>query len=469
MLLESNILKKEELAQEIGKELRAWYSEWDVVFQEGMMEYLYPKNVIKRIVYKPHDGCWYPYIDVMREEGQSQLSFFYGQVSVQVSEKRYCCGCFKEMRDEEIFNYRGVPVALCSNCFSKIYYGYWECLESTFFESLSGKRNLRFKGNMDGVNDLFIPEDFNNENGNDFEQHQICGPCEDFFNSRCGFPLNPELLNPCLKNHGIGLLMENSHVLRVMIGTLDSLKYQMIWNGGLFGVILGKKKQILNLALLSRVFHEVLKEIEGLTKRYNDSINGVSCGGMKGLKKNIRISRYGKVKGGLFSFTINEWLLLSYWSHDSRFTVKQRIQEWLMPSMEYLMELVKEIMKKHELEIVDYYDIMNSFAPFSENLGIYLEKHEAIKRSEKYFLRKGGCDQFDNFLKNLSANPEISFFNQQKFSEKFNMNNINRIRPSNLEIEEIMGAMGKFLIVKTARLEEPIMITTWDLIGKSFS
>jgi len=394
-------------------------------------------------------------------------------VSVLLSEGRYCCGCFKELKAEELFKTRGIPVALCSSCFSKVYHGYWECLEGLLRGSLALNGDAKTGGHHSSVKEFFGQGDFIDESYEEVSDtgvkgfnRQWKGLCEDIFNPRCQFPLDPELLNPCLKNHGIGLLMEDSRRLKILIGSLESIKYQMIWNGGLFGVILGRSKQILNLPLLSGVISEVQQEIKRHVKSYNASINGASWREMGGLKRQVRILNGSGFLRDFSSFTVNEWILLSYWSQDMRYVVKQRIQEWLMPSITFLIELVRKILEQHELEIVDYHDIMDGFTPLSENLRSYLENHRVIRRLEELILEKGRwVHYFDKVLNDVAEHPERSFFNQEKFFGAFNNSKNQAIH---LEIEEIMGAFGQFLIVKPVHLEFPTVLTTWELIGKSF-
>jgi aspartate/methionine/tyrosine aminotransferase len=79
---------------------------------------------------------------------------------------------------------------------------------------------------------------------------------------RCGYPKDSERLNPCLEDFGIGLVMIDSHTLKIFIAPLKTLKYNIIWHGGLFGLILGRYNRIINIETLAELLLELAKNLK---------------------------------------------------------------------------------------------------------------------------------------------------------------------------------------------------------------
>ena len=59
-------------------------------FAEEILKNIYPIKKIKRILYHPLNGRWYPHIDIESTGYHTQLSFFYGKLNLFILEDRFC-------------------------------------------------------------------------------------------------------------------------------------------------------------------------------------------------------------------------------------------------------------------------------------------------------------------------------------------------------------------------------------------
>ena len=134
---------------------------------------------------------------------------------------------------------------------SKVYYNYWNCLQYVWDNNCQILQdNNKFKEDLIRKNSI----------------------CDNFLEPRCRYPRDAERTNPCLKNHAIGLVLENECRFKIIIGPYDSLKYRMIWNGGLLGIILGYSNRILNLDILNSTLNKIYSEIFLLSYFINKSL-----------------------------------------------------------------------------------------------------------------------------------------------------------------------------------------------------
>ena len=171
---------------------------YQMEFAKDLFSMLYPLKTVKRFIYRPMLGRWYPHIDVDLLGYDMQLGFFFDEVGVSFSKERFCCKCGAKLSEERPLN-SYIPISLCSDCNVKIFYEYWDCLNSLYCSNSL-------------MNDHFSNKDDNNKDDNTHKNVQKSA-CDDFLKPRCGYPFDGEYVNPCLKNHGIGLILVNTSEL----------------------------------------------------------------------------------------------------------------------------------------------------------------------------------------------------------------------------------------------------------------
>lgn len=217
--------------------LKGAISETPDEFTKNALSMVYPPKIVKRILFRPYLGKLFPHIDVEVPNHRTQLSFFYGRINMRFSREQNCTLCKTKLTEDN--NMLGtesksfIPICLCNRCKERVYYEYWDCLNSTIANALKS------------VNDNSNLYNFEIEL-NKVETHR----CQNFLKPRCNFPTESSHTNPCLKNHGLALLMSNQRNLKLLSAPIDKLKYIMMWEGGIAGIIVGYKRKILNLELL---------------------------------------------------------------------------------------------------------------------------------------------------------------------------------------------------------------------------
>ena len=407
------------------------------------MDMLFPLKIIKRVLFRPYLGHWYPYIDVYSPGCDNQLSFFYGKIRLEVSNDKLCCHCYKHLNNNFGFlaSSLSIPVSLCKDCISMIFYDYWDCL---------GK----------------IIKDAFTHNEDDKEKESITKTliCEDLLNPKCGYPISFEKVNPCLKNHAIGVLILNHNKLEIIIGTLEAIRYQMIRKGGIYGLIFGYSNRVLNLEMLRLILRDFIKQIKLIIEDYNFHVEKDN---LKEESRNIKISNLESInhfKGtkNLFELDktiISEWFLLNFLSYYTNYSAKKLMHTILTTSFNLLEYLVKNLYKKLEfdLEILDIVEINKTFTPLSFELRDYYEN---------LFKKWLGKENFRDVLRSLSKNCEnLIRCIIPSISDEINIVNFERIN-GKLKIYEIMCTLGSYIILKSNQSDNYSYVDLNDLIGR---
>ena len=406
------------------------------------LDVLSPLKIIKRVLFRPYLGRWYPYIDVYSPGYETQLSFFYGKIRLDVSKEKLCCHCHKYLTSNFDFlaNSLNIPVSLCNDCSSMIFYDYWDCL---------GKL----------IKDAFT------HNQDDKEKESISKTllCEDLLNPKCGYPITFEKINPCLKNHAIGVLILNHNKLEIIIGTLEAIRYQMIRKGGIYGLIFGYSNRVLNLERLRQILRDFIKQIKLIIEDYNQL---VQKNNLNEEWKNIKISNLELInpfKGtkNLFELDktiISEWFILNFLSYYTNFSSKKLMHMILTPSINILEYLVKNLYKKVELdiEILDIVELNKMFPPLNFELRDYYEN---------LFKKWLGKNNFRDVIRNLSKNCEnVIRCIIPSISDEMNSVNFEKIN-STLKIHEIMCILGSYVILKSNHSNNYSCVNLNELIG----
>lgn len=391
-------------------------------FAVNSLTSLYPSSIIKRIIYRPMIGKWFPYIDIMNQEYNSQMAFFFDELSLCLSKERYCSLCGIEIQDFlNIID--SIPISVCPMCFNQIYYDYWKCLDMSH-QSCANK----------------------NINSTSTQEISIC---DDFLDSRCGYLSNSEFTNTCLKDHAIGLVLLDANHIRIIIGRRDTLKYRMIWMGGLLGIILGFTNRIMNLSILNRVLSKFYTLLYEQTEYYNNFNQ----------KLQIQlIHNSNQLPDDIEQEIWYSWLLYSLLNYYSNYEIKYFLKTKYFGAIEYLKLNLQNVITKCELDIIDYVELAHVYPPIDFTLRTQLEKvffqgnltRSKLNASILEFIKCSGSNI--SSLRNL--------FQDQIYS-------IKRIT-SEIEIKKILCVIGQFILVISNINEKPLLLNLKEIIGRKF-
>lgn len=433
MEMQNNIIAKGKIVEEEDIDTFAGIS----TYVQPYMDMLFPLKVIKRVLFRPYLGRWYPYIDVYSPSYENQLSFFYGKVELEILKMKLCCGCYRELKSDAIVDI-GIPVALCKECSSRVYYEYWSCLAKV-------------------VIDVFKCIENGEEDKSGFESTN----CENLLKPRCNFPITFERVNPCLKNHAIGVIILTGNKLDVIVGTLETIKYQMIWRGGIFGLVFGYSNRVMNLERLSQILRVFIEQLDQIVKGYNSRIKrGANEEHEKvHIHKAELIPSFKKSENSLEveRSIINGWFLLNFLDFYTNYDAKKLIFKIIEPSfrlVEYIVESFhKKLNLKFNLELLDIIEIYKTFSPINLDLRAHFENYlnEMLRKENiKYTLKSLRRNCEDDVILEVSDN--IKVINFRNMTEK-------------LEIYEILSSMGSYILVNSNFSNRFSFIHLKDLIG----
>jgi len=92
------------------------------IILNSILKQIYPDKYIKRIIYKPYLDYFFPYLDLSLDGRSNQLTLFYGDQNVHLSDKKYCISCNKELSTGNLSKIQ-VPVSLCQRCLELLFHG----------------------------------------------------------------------------------------------------------------------------------------------------------------------------------------------------------------------------------------------------------------------------------------------------------------------------------------------------------
>ncbi|MEJ2250044.1 MAG: hypothetical protein P8Y97_10330 [Candidatus Lokiarchaeota archaeon] len=444
---------------------------------------LYPEKAIKRILFKPYLGKWYPYIDSWSPNSDLQLSLFYGPVNITLSREKQCLACRAKLNSKEkennLKNKGGSilkEIALCEECQKRMHFNYFTCLIKILQNSI----------NFSELRNKAITTNENNNSSKDSLKNnkvQVC--CENLLSPACGFPMNSENTNPCLLNHGIGITVNNQTSITILIAPLSKLKYYMIRKGGLLGVIFGYSNRIINLDTLEKELEHILNQITNRlhlifkSRHLKEEIEEIQLS-FPQINKRIQFKKnfqdfktqtlsnlqYTSNKSNTSNLSIFWMFLINFLHYYQSYQINSYINKILQIPVKILKQLIIELTKNTNLEILDFCKLYEMIIPYSSDFRNYLEKEvinvfERPSEAEAEFLAN-----LNNFLRSHSEKDVF-----QKFSTVFNKIpnlNLDQISDSEIQIQNVMGCLGSNLLVKTSLREDPQIINVEELIGRSF-
>jgi hypothetical protein len=533
------------------------------IFVKESLQLIFPRKIIKRIILRPYLGRWYPYLDIHSPQRDTQLTYFYGSVNVNFTSKKVCVLCESNLKNYNCFTktpltgkfksrdsrqnnnlikgaskpsnslkplelskpmispkpiipskpLKQVPIALCADCQKKVYYDYWDCLNAVIENAF----------NLTHSRDGHQPNNKSNESGKDFVSASYKNDvlCENLLEPQCGFPKDSERLNPCLKDYGIGLVMYDTQTLKITIAPLGSLKYQMIWEGGLFGVILGRRNRIINLEtltnLLSKVARELISVIEitndnednedredredkNYSQIMNDSISSdyrnkdncyydlYNCYNNHQIHQNDQNHNNSKpfhlrvifspeeeeISANIMKDRITEWLIFSFLNYYNDTKVKGLLNYLLIRPSE-LLKCIVDALLKLDIEVLNVINIYRKFPPLYTEFRDYLEEYVGHYLLVSNFIdAKPNSSNLSNILLDAilkeedkrKSNPNVTVLYRLFGNVVEDFFQIKSYQLNKLEMYNVYASLGPWLISNTNLSREPSIIHINELIGR---
>ncbi|MBD3256546.1 MAG: hypothetical protein GF383_15735 [Candidatus Lokiarchaeota archaeon] len=427
-------------------------------FAKAALTTLYPVNIVNRCLYRPWLGKWYPYLDVSSPDMDNQLTFCFGEVELYLSRQKFCAWCGnqtdREIKIEKDSLSEGnvalkrkcekdtggsgsktssyVPISYCAECRSKIYYEYWKCLESVYNCVVSNTFQKLVQDNRSISN------------------FKTCG---NLLSPRCRFPLDSEKTNPCLKNHGIGVLLTDKNSLRILIGPLEKLKYNMIWEGGVFGAVFGYSNKIMSLDILglrlTNFFRCLFDEFKN-----QDLIREFPQNNL--LKKLINTSSEENISKPPLTYIhhfnaanreemtdLNEsfatLLLLNYLNYYQNHSIRRFLNNSLGEITPIFRKILTAVLKGTNLELIQYVELFNMYPPLHSLLRNFIDKS---------IMDRFNVNSIPDGFQSISKDDTKQLLECVKSSFSILDWRANYNKSGRIEISKILGALGSRWIVE---------------------
>jgi len=421
MSLKNNVLKSQVGSFLGNSQIR---NEQEFIVEDYFYHH-YPLKIIKRIIFKPYLKQWYPYLDIVSPGYESQLTLFYGKYSLKLSSEKRCSLCLKLLNNSLNTNYI-LPISLCSDCLSKVHFRYWFCLRNIYNNGV--KNSLEYSSNID---------------------FKICG---NLFKAQCGFPINSEKINPCLKNHAIAIILKDFDTIEIIIGSLESIKYQIIACGGLLSVILGNRNRIMNLEKLELVFNDITFIIDNFIRDYEGEKFKFIYG-----KFQFETSKNSKF--------IKTCLLISFLRYYKCYTIKKIFQNLFAEAIIFLKHLITHIFYeiKYDIEILDFIELYKLFPPLSSGLRSYIEEFLI-----GFFESQKISSVLDKILEDTLHNIEIEkYFEDIKLVNGYKDSINNYYNRKEINMEEVLYSCGSYLFIREVQKKKIRVISIQEIIGRN--
>ncbi|MHA1413781.1 MAG: hypothetical protein ACTSO4_14330 [Promethearchaeota archaeon] len=405
---------------------------------ESYLMDLYPRRIIKRLIYKPYLGHYIPYMDVHDPRQGSQLFAFHGNIDINLSVRRICSACFNDLDGDSIKSLP-IPVSLCNECYSRVFHGYWDCLWEAYnkFELNDLEKEVCISNDFDKC-DLLLPE--------------------------CGFVLSGDDVNPCLRNHAIGLIIQNNGRIKIIWERLENIKQLMILNGGLFGIILGVRNKILNILSLSSVLKRFSQLLERMIKEFKDKFysDTLNFYGVEKHNSDFKILRAKKsnylLEKKLGDYLL-DWIILRYLLQDNSNLSVEYLNSYYVEAFNFIRFFIEKFNEKRNfnLEILDFLELYQFFGPLTENFVSDLEERLSLQSNSKsthqVLVERLKSDQ------SVILNDLINMFDDKNEL-------LRELDDVYFNINEVGGNFGSFIIVKTDLSEKWMIFNIQDFIGR---
>ncbi len=236
----------------------------------------------------------------------------------------------------------------------------------------------------------------------------------------------------------------DAHHLMVLIGRIDTIKYKMIWMGGLIGIILGFSNRIMNLCVLKEALPAFYTHLYEHTDQYNN-IHPTSR--ITIFKEYFKMENEGKEE------IMCNWFLFSFLNYYINIEVRHFLRKYLLKPIEYLKFILNNICIKCELEVLDFLELTQIYPPIDFTLREKVENQLFQGHSLKFFLE---C-----IKENTSDSHNLKSLCQECF-------HIVEKQSQELELKKIVWGMGQFILAQSDMGEKPILININEIIGRKF-
>ena len=405
---------------------------------KSLVTLIYPEKIIKRFIFKPYLGKFYPFIEVWSPYHEPQYSLFYDIVNIHFSPIKKCINCKKNL-DEGPRNDSFIPVALCYDCKEKAHLHYWKCNRRIIDNAVVISQKIDEKYNLSKESD-----------------NQIKITCDNLLEPDCNFPFGDEIINPCLINQAIGLIITNERTTKIIIATEDTIKFNMIYNGGLFGLIFGYSNKILNLEIveekLTYIIYLIREAIQIYSNKHKILID----------KGNISILNYYIDENKKDRESYFELLTLNFLNYYDIKEIHTIINNYIKDPLDIISEILTKIQQETSLELLGFLELFNLFSPLKQNFREFIEQ----KITEELNFRESDSflNNFSDYLKIINSGDVFKKISTifRKYVSIHDFSNSSE----ELEIYEIYCSIGSILVVKANLGDNPIIVSLESLIGR---
>ncbi|MBD3198145.1 MAG: hypothetical protein GF317_24055 [Candidatus Lokiarchaeota archaeon] len=526
-----------ELLKDIGLSL-------DSGLVKSLFSQIYPRKIIKRFSFQKTLGMYYPFIDIWTPFKEPQFSLFYDKISISFGPEKLCVRCEKAIKAYKSSTQQGflskpkdtskpnksnkskklkkssnsskfqsmdswmnnnplnaIPVSLCLECQENIYFEYHQCVYSIVKKTFSK------------LNNLFISKQSRVHSSTE-KEFQLC---KTLLNPSCGLKLKFDHPTPCLRNHGIGLILADTNIIQLIIAPLESLKYRMIYEGGFLGIILGYSNRILNVEQLEPVMDTLTDTFSDLCDKLNIKLineflqtekssgkpSNPFCPSNRS-EENILllVSQYFRDRSNSLHNiqfqTFLRWLIVKFLSFYDSKEIKSLLNDFFEGPINILRQLIDSIEEGTDLQILDYIELISLSPPIKASLRELMEKDFRQVFNKNPHIKKSIKDHGNQFNFVSTINSVLKLSEEQKFNVSSELvsalqDSIGVFSPQNFEeiyayqekeysymeffdekadsdiiidIYEIYSSIGPFVIANTNLSMRPTVINIKDLIGR---
>ncbi|MBN1216339.1 MAG: hypothetical protein JXA99_12970 [Candidatus Lokiarchaeota archaeon] len=405
---------------------------------ESIIQHIYPEKIIKRIIFKPFLGKYYPYVEIWSPYYETAYTFLYDIVDMWISNVKRCIGCDNDLNSEnteDIF----IPIALCCKCKERVHLIYWKCCKNIINKSikLSDKYTQIYKLDRGLDNNQKIT-------------------CDNFLEPTCNYPLDEEYINPCLKNQAIGLIITNNCKIMIIVAHADIIKYNIISQGGIFALIFGYSDRIMNLEILEEILINILQLVKEAIQDYNAKFDNA------GEKRDFLLLNYYVPINKMDMDDFYKLLTINYLNYYNIEEINVIINNYIKEYLDVFIEIVYKIQKETNLEILDFLDLFRIYSPLKYKFREFIENK--ISEELKFQNTEPFLNNFNIILKKENLMEVFDKINN--LLKKYILVKKNLDSMEEFIIHEIYCSMGSILVVKTNLNDNPIIITAESLIGK---
>jgi hypothetical protein len=257
--------------------------------------------------------------------------------------------------------------------------------------------------------------------------------------------------------------MIDDSTFKIVVGTLDNLKYKMIWDGGLFGLIFGCSNRIINLEIFKKKLSEFFLIIKSCTDEFNEldiKNNNFSPESFLRKCKIKLISQYSDLKNWQDKHAIFQWILISFLKYYKNYQIQQFIGKYFDRPLYFLRNLIERLIEKNDLELLQFIKLYKYFTPLS------LELRQYYEQVFKKLLDVSDIRDFSTKRIERSNNLTLSEI-LKTIAESTPFVDFDELGTKEIELREVLCSFGSLLIVDSNISKVPMLLHLSDLVGRT--